>query len=48
MNGHSWLHYFILIFCLACLSNESVTPQNDHLDQKSSLFETGGSGGDHS
>ena len=40
MNGHSWLHHFILMFCLACLSNESVAPQSDHsLDQKSSLFE---------
>ena len=41
MNGHSWLHYFILIFCLACVSNESVTPQSDlSLDQKSSPVET--------
>ena len=30
MNGHSWLHHFILMFCLACLSNESVAPQSDH------------------
>ena len=41
MNEHSWLHYLILIFCLACLSNESVAPQSDpSLEQKSSPFDT--------
>ena len=35
MNGHSWFHYFILVFCLACPSNESVAPQSGHyLEQK--------------
>ena len=41
MNGHSWLHHFILMFCLACLSNESVAPQSDHsLNQELSPGET--------
>ena len=41
MNGYSWLHHFIFMFCLACLSNESVAPQNEHfLDQELSRVET--------
>ena len=41
MNGHSWLHHFIFMFCLACLSNESVAPQKERsLNQELSPVET--------